>query len=207
MADNIRSIPSVADGLKPGQRKVIWSCFKRNLKREIKVRQPPTSLPKPCSHNVPVAQLVGYVSEPSAYHHGEASLLATIINLAQDYVGSNNMNLLLPNGQFGTRDQGGKDHAAARYIYTELAPVIRNVMHPADDAVLSYQQDDGRSVEPEWYMPVIPLVLVNGAEGIGTGMFPTLLSITPIADADYQAGVRPSPASTPKTSSRTSAAS
>ncbi|EIW65215.1 type II DNA topoisomerase [Trametes versicolor FP-101664 SS1] len=162
MADNIRSIPSVADGLKPGQRKVIWSCFKRNLKREIKV-----------------AQLVGYVSETSAYHHGEASLMATIINLAQDYVGSNNMNLLLPNGQFGTRDQGGKDHAAARYIYTELAPVIRTVMHPADDAVLSYQQDDGRSVEPEWYMPVIPLVLVNGAEGIGTGWSTSVPSFNP----------------------------
>lgn len=38
MADNIRSIPSVADGLKPGQRKVIWACFKRKMKSEIKVR-------------------------------------------------------------------------------------------------------------------------------------------------------------------------
>ncbi|KAI8983247.1 type II DNA topoisomerase [Trametes punicea] len=162
MADNIRSIPSVADGLKPGQRKVIWSCFKRNLKKEIKV-----------------AQLVGYVSEISAYHHGEASLMATIINLAQDFVGSNNMNLLMPNGQFGTRDQGGKDHAAARYIYTELAPVIRNVMHPADDAILTYQQDDGKAVEPEWYMPVIPTVLVNGAEGIGTGWSTSIPSYNP----------------------------
>ncbi|CDO71762.1 hypothetical protein BN946_scf184920.g46 [Trametes cinnabarina] len=162
MADNIRSIPSVADGLKPGQRKVIWSCFKRNLKKEIKV-----------------AQLVGYVSEVSAYHHGEASLMATIINLAQDFVGSNNMNLLMPNGQFGTRDQGGKDHAAARYIFTELAPIIRNVMHPADDAILTYQQDDGRAVEPEWYMPIIPMVLVNGAEGIGTGWSTTIPSYNP----------------------------
>ncbi|KAI0328009.1 type II DNA topoisomerase [Cubamyces sp. BRFM 1775] len=162
MADNIRSIPSVADGLKPGQRKVIWSCFKRNLKREIKV-----------------AQLVGYVSEISAYHHGEQSLMATIINLAQDFVGSNNMNLLMPNGQFGTRDQGGKDHAAARYIYTELAPVIRNVMHPADDAILTYQQDDGKAVEPEWYMPILPMVLINGAEGIGTGWSTSIPSYNP----------------------------
>ncbi|RPD70799.1 type II DNA topoisomerase [Lentinus tigrinus ALCF2SS1-7] len=162
MADNIRSIPSVADGLKPGQRKVIWSCFKRNLKKEIKV-----------------AQLVGYVSEVSAYHHGEASLMATIINLAQDFVGGNNMNLLMPNGQFGTRDQGGKDHAAARYIFTELAPVIRNVMHPADDAILTYQQDDGKQVEPEWYMPVVPMVLINGAEGIGTGWSTTIPSYNP----------------------------
>ncbi|KAI0668658.1 type II DNA topoisomerase [Trametes maxima] len=162
MADNIRSIPSVSDGLKPGQRKVIWSCFKRNLKKEIKV-----------------AQLVGYVSEISAYHHGEASLMATIINLAQDFVGSNNLNLLMPNGQFGTRDQGGKDHAAARYIFTELSPAIRHLMHPADDAVLTYQQDDGKSVEPEWYMPIIPMVLVNGAEGIGTGWSTSIPSYNP----------------------------
>lgn len=154
-----------------------------------------------------VAQLVGYVSETSAYHHGEASLMATIINLAQDYVGSNNMNLLLPNGQFGTRDQGGKDHAAARYIYTELAPVIRTVMHPADDAVLSYQQDDGRAVEPEWYMPVIPLVLVNGAEGIGTGTLSNSSRVVSVADVILQVGVLPSLASTPKTSSRTFAVS
>ena len=116
----------------------------------------------------------------SAYHHGEASLMATIINLAQDFVGSNNINLLMPNGQFGTRDQGGKDHAAARYIFTELAPIVRNVMHPADDAILTYQQDDGRQVEPEWYMPIIPMVLVNGAEGIGTGMSLSLSRYHPL---------------------------
>ena len=97
--------------------------------------------------------------------------MATIVNLAQDFVGSNNMNLLMPNGQFGTRDQGGKDHAAARYIYTVLAPIIRNVMHPADEAILTYQQDDGKQVEPEWYMPILPMVLINGAEGIGTGQY------------------------------------
>lgn len=152
MADNIRSIPSVADGLKPGQRKVIWGCFKRKLKKEIKV-----------------AQLVGYISEKAAYHHGEVSLTMTIVNLAQDYVGSNNMNLLLPNGQYGTRDQGGKDHASARYIFTEPAPIARAVFHPSDDPLLTVQKDDGEIIEPEYYMPVLPLVLINGAEGIGTG--------------------------------------
>lgn len=152
MADNIRSIPSVADGLKPGQRKVIWGCFKRKLKKEIKV-----------------AQLVGYISEKAAYHHGEVSLTMTIVNLAQDYVGSNNMNLLLPNGQYGTRDQGGKDHASARYIFTEPAPIARAVFHPSDDPLLTVQKDDGEIIEPEYYMPILPLVLINGAEGIGTG--------------------------------------
>ncbi|KAI0077419.1 type II DNA topoisomerase, partial [Panus rudis PR-1116 ss-1] len=162
MADNIRSIPSIADGLKPGQRKVIWACFKRNLKSEIKV-----------------AQLTGYISEKAQYHHGEQSLMATIINLAQDFVGSNNINLLMPNGQFGTRDQGGKDHAAARYIFTEPSPVARALFHPSDDPLLSYQTEDGHVIEPDWYMPVLPLVLVNGAEGIGTGWSTTIPCYNP----------------------------
>jgi DNA topoisomerase II len=152
MADNVRSIPSVADGLKPGQRKVIWGCFKRKLKSEIKV-----------------AQLVGYISEHAAYHHGEASLSMTIINLAQDYVGSNNLNLLMPNGQYGTREQGGKNHAAPRYIFTEPSPLARSVFHLSDDPLLTYLKEDNDWIEPEFYMPVIPLILINGAEGIGTG--------------------------------------
>lgn len=93
----------------------------------------------------------------------------TIVNLAQDYVGSNNLNLLLPNGQYGTRDQGGKDHASARYIFTELSALSRAVFNPADAPLLTYLKEDNDWIEPEYYMPVIPLVLVNGAEGIGTG--------------------------------------
>ena len=178
MADNVRSIPSVADGLKPGQRKVIWACFKRKLKKEIKVQCPirdslflfhhphPAVFPP----HTQVAQLVGYISEHAAYHHGEQSLTMTIVNLAQDYVGSNNLNLLLPNGQYGTRDQGGKDHASARYIFTEPAPITRTIFHPADDPLLNYLKEDSDMIEPEWYMPIIPLVLINGAEGIGTGL-------------------------------------
>ncbi|KAJ6627017.1 DNA topoisomerase [Mycena sp. CBHHK59/15] len=152
MADNVRSIPSVADGLKPGQRKVMWGCFKRNLKKEIKV-----------------AQLVGYIGEHAAYHHGEVSLGQTIINLAQTFVGSNNINLLEPNGQYGTRDSGGKDHASARYIHTLPTRISRVIYHPHDDPLLNQQKDDNQIVEPEWYMPVVPLVLINGTEGIGTG--------------------------------------
>ncbi|KAA1475411.1 type II DNA topoisomerase [Dentipellis sp. KUC8613] len=170
MADNIRSIPSVSDGLKPGQRKVIWACFKRKLRKEIKV-----------------AQLVGYISEHAAYHHGELSLTATIINLAQDYVGSNNLNMLMPNGQYGTRDQGGKDHASARYIFTEPSPITRAIFHPADDPLLTYLKEDNDQIEPEWYMPVLPLVLINGAEGIGTGWSTSIPSYNP---ADIVANIR-----------------
>ncbi|KAI9591804.1 DNA topoisomerase [Syncephalis fuscata] len=152
MADNARSIPSMMDGLKPGQRKVLYACFKRKLKNEIKV-----------------AQLIGYVSENTAYHHGEQSLTSTIIGMAQNFVGSNNCNLLAPIGQFGTRLQGGKDAASARYIYTSLQNIARTLFHAADDQLLNYLNDDGQMIEPEWYIPVLPLVLVNGSEGIGTG--------------------------------------
>eukprot|EP00698_Gefionella_okellyi_P000094 TRINITY_DN1007_c0_g1_i3.p1 TRINITY_DN1007_c0_g1~~TRINITY_DN1007_c0_g1_i3.p1 ORF type:complete len:1456 (-),score=395.08 TRINITY_DN1007_c0_g1_i3:700-4800(-) len=152
LADCERSIPNVMDGLKPGQRKILFSCFKRNLKDEIKV-----------------AQLAGYVSEHSAYHHGEQSLQATIVNMAQNYVGSNNVNYLKPIGQFGTRLGGGKDSASPRYIFTSLNPITRYLFPAVDDNLLKYMEDDGLSVQPEWYAPIIPTVLVNGAEGIGTG--------------------------------------
>ncbi|XP_017601460.1 PREDICTED: DNA topoisomerase 2-alpha [Corvus brachyrhynchos] len=151
-SDNERSIPSLVDGLKPGQRKVLFTCFKRNDKREVKV-----------------AQLAGSVAEMSSYHHGEAALMMTIINLAQNFVGSNNLNLLQPIGQFGTRLHGGKDSASPRYIFTMLSPLARLVFPPMDDNILRFLYDDNQRVEPEWYMPIIPMVLVNGAEGIGTG--------------------------------------
>ena len=150
--DNERSIPCVVDGFKPGQRKVLFSCFKRNLVKELKV-----------------AQLAGSVAELSAYHHGEASLMSTIINLAQNFVGSNNINLLLPIGQFGTRLHGGKDAASPRYIFTCLSPLTRLLFSPRDDPLFNYINDDGLKVEPEWYCPILPTVLVNGSEGIGTG--------------------------------------
>ncbi|CAB3247791.1 unnamed protein product [Arctia plantaginis] len=150
--DNIRSIPSMVDGLKPGQRKVIFTCIKRNDKREVKV-----------------AQLAGSVAEHSAYHHGEQSLAMTIVNLAQNYVGSNNINLLEPHGQFGSRLNGGKDSASPRYIHTLMSPLTRLIFHPHDDPLLVHDFEDNQKIEPIQYIPILPMVLVNGSEGIGTG--------------------------------------
>jgi DNA topoisomerase-2 len=116
-----------------------------------------------------VAQLAGYVAEQTAYHHGEASLQGTIVNLAQNFVGANNLNLLEPSGQFGTRLAGGKDAASSRYIFTRLNPLTKHIFHPSDNSVLKYVVDDGQQVEPEFYAPTVPMILVNGAEGIGTG--------------------------------------
>jgi len=150
--DCARSIPNMVDGLKTSLRKILFSAFKRKLTAEIKV-----------------AQFSGYVSEHSSYHHGEASLNGAIVNMAQNFVGSNNINLLEPQGQFGSRLQGGDDSASERYIFTFLNPLTRALFPEADDGVLNYLDDDGTEVEPEYYVPIIPFALINGTSGIGTG--------------------------------------
>ena len=151
-ADNIRSIPSMMDGLKPANRKVLFASFKRRLTSEIKV-----------------AQLAGYTSEHAAYHHGEVSLEMTIKNMAQDYVGANNLNTLDPIGQFGTRLQGGKDAAQSRYIFTKLNSLTRKLFNENDDVLCNYLDDDGQSIEPDYYYPILPNAVINGSDGIGTG--------------------------------------
>ena len=147
-----RSIPNMIDGLKPSLRKIMFSCLKRNLKKEIKV-----------------SQLAGYVSENSAYHHGEQSLYDSIIGLAQNFVGSNNIELLEPKGQFGTRLEHGKDSASPRYIFTNLSELAFHIFNPLDNPLLEYNEDDGQKIEPIWYIPIVPVILINGTEGIGTG--------------------------------------
>jgi DNA topoisomerase-2 len=149
--DNIRSIPSLCDGFKPSQRKVLFACLKKNLKSELKV-----------------AQLASYCAEVTSYHHGEQSLVQTIINMAQDFVGSNNLNLLLPIGQFGTR-LTSKDYASGRYIFTQLNPLVEYIFKKEDEPLLDYLIDDDMNIEPKFYLPIIPMILINGAEGIGTG--------------------------------------
>ena len=152
MYDNQRCIPCLCDGLKPSERKILYGCFKKNLREEIKV-----------------AQLVGYISEHTAYKHGEQSLAGTIVAMAQNFVGSNNINLLMPNGQFGTRNKGGKDSASSRYIFTELNKVTRHLFNQNDSPLMDYIFEEGQKIEPKWYLPIIPMILVNGCEGIGTG--------------------------------------
>jgi DNA topoisomerase-2 len=163
-----RSIPNGIDGLKTSQRKILFTCLERRLTNEIKV-----------------AQLGGSVSEKSRYHHGEQSLYGAIINMAQNYVGSNNINLLEPNGQFGTRLQGGDDAASERYICTQLNKLTRLIFPEADDPILIYLEDDGTPVEPMFYVPIIPMQLVNGGKGIGTGFSTDIMNYNPLTVIDY----------------------
>jgi DNA topoisomerase-2 len=166
-----RSIPNLMDGLKISLRKILFSAFKKNLTSEIKV-----------------AQFSGYVSEHSGYHHGEASLNAAIVGMAQNFVGSNNINLFMPNGQFGTRLQGGKDSASERYIFTQLAKITRTLFPAADDNVLQYLNDDGLLVEPIYYAPIVPMVLINGSKGIGTGFSTDIMCYNPLEIITYLKG-------------------
>lgn len=160
-ADTARSIPSMIDGLKPSQRKVLFAAFKRNLRQEIKV-----------------SQFAGYISENAAYHHGEKSLEDSIVNLARDFVGTNNINLLMPNGMFGNRNNPN-GAASARYIFTALNPLTFKIFDPRDMPLLEYLNDDGQSIEPLYYVPIIPMSLVNGVKGIGTGFSTTIPNYNP----------------------------
>jgi DNA topoisomerase-2 len=152
MTDNIRSIPSIFDGLKPSQRKIIYTALKYNSKEKIKI-----------------SNFAGSVIENTSYHHGNVSVEETTVKLAQDFFNTNNINLLTPYGNFGSRLKGGDDVAAPRYIFTKLSPTTRYIFNDIDDNILEYLNDDGLSIEPKHYIPIIPMSLVNGADGIGTG--------------------------------------
>lgn len=161
--DVFRSIPAI-DGLKPSQRKIIHTCFLKGLDK----------------HEMKVAQLSGYVSAETEYHHGEMSLQGAIVKLAQNFVGSNNVNLLKPNGNFGTRRRGGDDASSARYIFTELNEVTLKLFRREDDPIYDYVIEDGKKVEPEVYAPILPIVLINGASGIGTGFSTDVEKYNPV---------------------------
>jgi DNA topoisomerase-2 len=151
-----RSIPSLYDGLKISQRKILYSVFRKRLSHGSK--------------SMKVAQLAGYCAETSNYHHGEQCLYDTITRMAQDFPGSNNVPYLDKDGQFGSLSFGGKDAANARYIFTRCAPLTRLLFPEADDELLSYTLDDGDRVEPDYYVPILPTILGNGCvAGIGTG--------------------------------------
>lgn len=166
-----RAIPSVVDGLKVVQRKVLFATTKRNLTKDTKV-----------------AQVASMVSEVAMYHHGETSMMSTIIGMAQTFVGKNNINLLTPQGQFGTRLQGGDDAASPRYIFTNLSPLARKIFMKEDDDVLEYLEDEGQTIEPHAFAPILPMVLVNGANGIATGWSTTLPMFNPVQIIDHIIG-------------------
>lgn len=161
--DNLRSIPSLMDGFKPSQRKIMYYFLKKNITKSIKV-----------------GQVSGYISAETGYHHGEVSLQQTIINLAQDFIGSNNLNLLYPDGNFGSRLNGSGDSASPRYIFTRLMEITSVLFDKKDSGILKHLKDDGEEIEPEYFAPIIPMILVNGASGIGTGYSTSIPQYNPL---------------------------
>jgi DNA topoisomerase-2 len=162
-----RSIPSMMDGLKESQRKILYATLLKKLKHTGKA--------------IKVAQLAGFVAEKTNYHHGEQCLFDTITKLAHNFIGSNNIPLLFRDGQFGSRLNGGKDAASARYIFTKLDTLTRLIFREEDDVLLQRVVDDGEEVEPVYYAPIIPMILVNGCTaGIGTGWSSSVPSYDPL---------------------------
>lgn len=161
-----RSIASVVDGLKESQRKLLYSVFLKNLSYHGK--------------SLKVAQLGAFCAEKSEYHHGEVSLFETIIRMAQDFVGSNNIPFLYRDGQFGSLSMLGEDSASPRYIHTRMDRFTRLLFCKEDEAILEYLEDDGEKIEPQEYVPILPTILINGSIGIGSGWSSNIPLYNPI---------------------------
>ncbi len=162
--DNVRSIPSLVDGLKDSQRKALFGLIKHGLS-EIKV-----------------SQLGAFAGMVTHYDHGEVSMCDTIVGLAQNFAGSNNVNLFEPIGQFGSILSS--ESSAHRYIYTKQSKNLRKYFMHEDDRILKLRESEGETLEPEVYFPLIPMWIVNGVKGIGTGHASTILSRNPKAIRD-----------------------
>lgn len=158
----IRAIPSIIDGLKPSQRKVLYVMLNNYKPGKSNTEEGLSNFKK-------VFQICGEVAQKGYYHHGDQSLNATIIGMAQDFSGSNNLPLLAYSGSFGSRDMNGEDASAPRYIAATIHEVARYIFPKEDDKLLTPNIEDNVKVEPKYYIPIIPMVLVNGAIGIGTG--------------------------------------
>jgi DNA topoisomerase-2 len=153
--DNEISIPELIDGFKPSQRKIMYGAFKRGLKTNV-------------DGEIKVAQFGSYVAEQTHFAHGEANMYGTIVGMAQDFVGANNIPLLMPSGNFGSRANPAAS-ASPRYIFTYMNNVTPYIFRKEDESILVDKFEDDHKIEPEYYLPIIPTVLVNGANGIGTG--------------------------------------
>lgn len=149
--DNRRSLPHIMDGLKITQRKAMYTA----------IQLPKNDKP------VRVSQFAADAAKKSAYHHGEASMISTVIKLAQDYPGSNNYPFLEKHGQFGNRLVN--DSAAPRYIFTKLHENWNKFFHKVDQDVVESLYDDGDEIEPVHYIPILPTILLNGSDGVGNG--------------------------------------
>lgn len=158
--DTSRKLANYVDGLKISQRKSIWVVLNNTAFKRIKV-----------------SQLAADVARETNYVHGEGSMQSVITNLAKNYVGSNNINLLKPDGKFGTRFD--EEPSAPRYIFVLKEPVLDKIFNKDELAITDPQYFEGDLVEPHFLLPTIPLILVNGSSGVGTGFKQEILPRNP----------------------------
>jgi DNA topoisomerase-2 len=163
-----RAIPDLVDGFKESQRKVFYGMRKMNYKDPKKV-----------------IIVAGDVMRLSGYHHGETSLYDTIINMAQNFVGCGSAPLLEPRGEFGSRVMGGKDAAAARYIFTKLSKNADLYFKKEDDELLTIKKDGDEEIEPERFYPILPMILLNSCIGVGSGWKSTIPCFSLKSIIDY----------------------
>lgn len=154
---NYRSTPSIYDGLKNSARKVVYTIKKNNIKNQLKV-----------------SALGSKVVDTSGYLHGDASIQGTIVTMSQSYCGSNNFPILEGIGSFGTRHTPAA--AAPRYIFAKPQSYFDLLFKKEDDGNLTNQFFEGDEIEPMFYIPTIPLLLVNGCSGIGVGFATKILA-------------------------------
>ena len=156
--DNLRKIASLVDGQKNSSRKIIYTILEKNIKDEIKV-----------------SQLGSKVAEFAEYLHG--NLDGVIVNLAQNFPGTNNIPLLTREGNFGTRF--AQEASASRYIYTYGSKEFFQLFNKNDNNILVKQYFEGEQIEPMFYLPTLPLLLINGSEGVSSGFAQKILSRDP----------------------------
>lgn len=158
--NSYRMIANYIDGLKPSGRKIIHTVRANNITKPTKV-----------------SNLASIVSVDTEYLHGQVNLEGVCVGLAQNFVGTNNINLLVPDGSFGNRSI--PEAAASRYIFTYKNPIMDLIFRKEDDAVLIEQIFEGTKIEPKFFVPVIPMLMVNGSIGVGNGFAQTIFPRKP----------------------------
>ncbi|GAH03071.1 unnamed protein product, partial [marine sediment metagenome] len=165
-----RSLPSIKDGLKLSNRQILRGC-ETHWKDKIGSVQ---------SAKMKTTNLGSQTMLESSYQYGEASLLKTISHMCLSYPGSNNIPLLFAHGQHGSRRENGKDCAAPRYTKTRPTFIFPYLFKKEDQKLLTYIDDEGKICEPEFYIPVIPVLLANGSQATATGFSTFIPSYNPI---------------------------
>lgn len=156
--DNLRKIASLVDGQKNASRKVLYTLLEKNIKEKVKV-----------------SQLGSKVAEFAEYLHG--NLDGVIVNLGQDFPGTNNIPLVQKKGNFGTRFS--QEASASRYIYAYGTDQFFELFKKDDTPILKHQFFEGQQIEPMFYVPSLPILLVNGSEGVSSGFAQKILPRNP----------------------------